>query len=378
MEEIKLSKDKSLVNLANSILKHFKCLTYHDSIPEIDEVIKDSKKQKICLFLFDALGKYILEKYKDDAPFLYSHRYLTMYSVFPPTTVACTTSVTTGKYPIETAYLGWTQYFKDLDKYIDIFPSTYINESSPDFPSEKLGFNVQEKLLKVNTIFDDINKKYGKIVAVPIQSFNYKKCDITNEESNLLWAEAVDKSLSQNLFTYAYNVFPDSYMHEYGIDDIHVKNVIKQINDIVENLVKKHKDTLFIGISDHGMIDVKEIDINNIPGFTDTLERKLIAIEKRFSSFFVKDEKKFLEIYNSNPILKKHFMLITKDEVLNKHYFGYSENINKFALETIGNYLLIALDEYYLSDKANKIHFKGHHAGLSKQEREIYLQVYNA
>ena len=378
MEDIALNKGKSLVNLANSILKHFGCKTYHDSIPEIDKIIKESKKEKICLFLFDAFGKSILENYKDVAPFMYNHKFLEIESVFPPTTVACTTSVSTGKYPIETGYLGWTQYFKSLDKFVDVFPSTEKDESSFDNSTKRVGVNIQETILKTRYIFDDINEKYGKEVSRSVQSFNYKKEGMSIEQVNNAWAKEVDKSISENLYTYAYNVYPDSLMHDYGVNDKHVKNVIIWINKTIENIVKKHPDTLFLCISDHGMIDVKQFNIENIPGFVDTLQRPVIAIEGRFASFFVKDKGKFLEIYKHNPLLNEHFLLLSRDEILNKHYFGYSENIHPVSLETIGDYTLISVDEYSLMDKFTcQHHFKGAHAGLSKQEREIYLQAYN-
>lgn len=378
MENIELSKGKSLVNLANSILKHFGCKTYHDSIPEIDKLIEESGKEKICLFLFDAFGKFILETYKDDVPFMYSHRFLEIESVFPPTTVACTTSVTTGKYPIETGYLGWTQYFKSLDKFIDVFPSSEKDESSIDNSTKDSGVNIQEAILKTRYIFDDINEKYGKEVAKSIMSFKYKKEHMPLNEVNELWAKDVDKSLSENLYTYAYNVYPDSLMHDYGINHKKVRNVVIWINNTIEKLVKKHPDTLFLCVSDHGMIDVKQFNIEDINGLVDTLNRPLIALEGRFASFFVKDKDKFLEIYKSTPLLNEHFLLLSKEEILNKHYFGYSENINPVALETIGDYTLISLDEYSLMDRFTCQHtFKGHHAGLSKQEREIYLQAYN-
>ncbi len=378
MKDIALNKEKSLVNLANSILKHFGCKTYHDTIPEIDKLIEESGKEKICLFLFDAFGKSILENYKDVAPFMYSHRFLEIESVFPPTTVACTTSITTGKYPIETGYIGWTQYFKSLDKFVDVFPSTEKDESSLDNSTKKVGINILETILKTPSIFDDLNEKYGKEVSKSVQSFYYKKEGMSIEQVNNAWAKVVDKAISQNLYTYAYNVYPDSLMHEYGVNDKHVKNVIIWINNTIETLVKKHPDTLFLCISDHGMIDVKQFNIEDIPGFTQTLKRPLISIEGRFASFFVKDKEKFLEIYKSNPLLNEHFLLLSKEEILEKHYFGYSENVNPISLETIGDYTLISTDEYSLMDKFTCQHpFKGAHAGLSKQERKIYLQAYN-
>ena len=209
-------------------------------------------------------------------------------------------------------------------------------------------------------------------------SFNYMKKNISLYDANENWAKDVDKSISENLYTYAYNIFPDSMMHEKGVDNIDVKKVIIQINSIVKRLVNKHKDTLFLALSDHGMLDVKQININDIPHFVDTLTRPVIAIEGRFASFFVKNKEEFLKVYYSNNILNKHFLLLSKKEVLEKSYFGYSEYLNPIALETIGDYLLISLDEYSLDDNfTSSVKFKATHAGLTKEEREIYLMAFN-
>ena len=40
-----------LVNFSNSFLKHYDVPTFHDSIPELDEILKGHKK--IVLLLFD-------------------------------------------------------------------------------------------------------------------------------------------------------------------------------------------------------------------------------------------------------------------------------------------------------------------------------------
>ena len=161
-------------------------------------------------------------------------------------------------------------------------------------------------------------------------------------------------------------------------DSIKVKNVIIQINEIVENLVSAHPDTLFLAISDHGMIDIIENDIRNIPGFVDTLQTDTICLEERFSSFFVKDKAKFLEIYKNTPLLNEHFLLLSKKEIINDNVFGYSNIQNKHSIDTIGDFTLIALDNNSLVDKymvSSK--FKASHAGATKNEMEIYLQAYN-
>lgn len=378
MEKLVLDKNKSLVNLANSVIKFFGCNTYHESLKEIDDLMEKSKKKKICLFLFDAFGKCILEKYKNEAPFMYNHRFLVIHSVYPATTVAATTAITTGKYPIEDGYMGWVQYFPEYNKFVEVYPSTIRDEDTLKKKSKKIVPQITDDILKTTYITNDINKKYGKEVAKMVMSFDFGNHDSDPHKTNELWEEAVDKSISKNLFTYAYNIYPDALMHINGTDSIKVKNVIIQINEIVENLVSAHPDTLFLVISDHGMIDIIENDIRNIPGFVDTLQTDTICLEERFSSFFVKDKAKFLEIYKNTPLLNEHFLLLSKKEIINDNVFGYSNIQNKHSIDTIGDFTLIALDNNSLVDKymvSSK--FKASHAGATKNEMEIYLQAYN-
>ena len=121
--KLQLNKNKTLVNFGNSILKYYECHNFNNSFTKLDEILNKHQNKKVCLILLDGFGKNIIEKYKEECPFLYSHSTLTFESVFPPTTVAATNALLLAKYPCETNYLGWTQYFKDLDMLIDIFPS---------------------------------------------------------------------------------------------------------------------------------------------------------------------------------------------------------------------------------------------------------------
>jgi len=367
-----LSKDKNLVNLSNSILKFFGCETYHDSLKEIDELLVNSKKKKVCLFLFDAFGKAILEKYKKAAPYMYKHRYLAIKSIYPPTTVAATTSLTTGKYPIETGYIGWTQYFSKSDKFVQVFSSINWKDRT-----DRITPFITSSILKTKYITDDINKKAGHEIASMIMSFDYSS-KFGTSASNTKWAKTVDKTLATHDFVYAYNINPDHLMHHYGVNSPFVWFNIHQINHIVKKLTKKYPDTLFLAISDHGMMDVKYIEVSSIPGFKETLSKDVIAIESRFASFFVKDKEKFIEIYQKTPLLHDNFAIQSKDELFANHIFGYSEKQSKFALETLGDYTLIALNEYCLSDDYNVgKHLKAAHAGITDAEVNIYLQAYN-
>lgn len=372
MELKNLSKDNTLTNLANSILKFYGCTTYHDTMSDIDELLKKSGKKKICLFLFDAFGKVILEKHRDSAKFMYDHRYKVIHSVFPTTTVAATTAITTGKYPIETGYVGWVQYFKRLDTFVEVFPSKTRDENI-----RKIEPSITSSILKTKYLVDDINKSAKKDVAIMRMSFDFNS-QLGEWFSNKKWERQVNKDLSNYSFVYAYNTQPDHFMHIYGTDSPKVKKVIKQINGIVKRLTKKHKDTLFLAVSDHGMVDVNYLNIDEIEGFKETLDKDIICLEGRFATFFVKDQKKFLEVFHNTPLLKDNFILASKEEIIKNHILGYSTTQNNKSLDTLGDFFLISNSKYSLCDSfTSKVHMKAAHAGMTKDEIEIFLQVYN-
>ena len=75
MKELAINKKRSLVNLSNSILKWFEHPTFHDSLEKVDELLKKSNKKKVSLILLDGFGTAIANYYKENCPFIFSHKY---------------------------------------------------------------------------------------------------------------------------------------------------------------------------------------------------------------------------------------------------------------------------------------------------------------
>ena len=111
-----------LVNLANSVLKRFGVATTADSLPLADRYLNGYKN--VVILLLDALGTSILEKHLDEDGFFRSHLVGSFESVYPPTTVAATTSIRSGLYPNEHGWLGWDMYYPQIDKTVTVFLNT--------------------------------------------------------------------------------------------------------------------------------------------------------------------------------------------------------------------------------------------------------------
>lgn len=365
MKNLTLSKTETLTNVGNSILQHFETETFHDTFKPLDDVLNNTNKKKVCLILFDGFGKAIIEKHKNLCPFIYEHIFTSFKSVYPPTTVAATTSLCTGKYPIETGYIGWTEHFSNYNDDIFVFlqSSKFSDKKYPD---------LKNTLLKVDYIWELIerNKKYK---ASSIQSFLVKG---ENEQEQLEnYFKETDELLKINDFLYSYCTEPDHLMHSEGTNGENVKQMIVYLNYKLSQLVNNNKDTLFILVADHGMVDVKDYFILDHKDLLNSLSSQYITIEPRFASLFVKDESLLKKFYESD--LKDYFELKSKDELLNEHILGYGTP-HKMIDSFLGNYFLLAKKEYMLNDSSNDIVFKGHHAGISEDETNLFMMIFNS
>ena len=275
----KFYNSNTLVNLSNSILKKFGLDTFHETIPEIDDAIKNHKK--IVFLLFDGMGQNIVRYHLKEDGFIRSHYFHTINSVYPPTTSAATTSVLTGKFPIETGWLSWAQYFKDYDRNIILFRNIDYNT---DEKIEDDKGNIASCYFPNKTILDLLNEK--GIKAFNVSNYPIQKDGPKNYRQCIKKVTKIQKSVDED-FMYFYWGYPDYQMHEYGIYHKKVNRECHKIEKFVKRLTKKNKDTLFITIADHGHINAEYIDICEYSELYNCLSNKM-TLEKRTPSFFVK------------------------------------------------------------------------------------------
>lgn len=369
---MELKNNNTIVNLSNSILKHFGCETFHNTIPEIDNLLKSHKKVVVCLY--DGFGKYIREIHKDKCPLIYANRVHTIESTFPPTTVAATTGFATAKYPIENGWMSWTQYFDKYKCNIDVFRN--IRTGTDEVVRERENSVLNEMCPRV-PIFNLINTVNGKQIAFDLGEMGRKE---TKPWSMMLHRWRINRILKnqEQAYIYYYCTSPDHEIHVEGVESKKVGKKIAKLEKFTKKLVKANKDTLFLVIADHGLIDCRLLDINQFPSIKACLvDNKPISMEKRCPTFFVKEDKKeeFVKLFNQ--YFSIHFDLYTREEVLEKHIFGdgiQNPQTNQF----IGDFLAISRDQYCIYD-SNIVSYqmKGAHAGGTKEEMEIDVSAFN-
>ena len=351
----------NLVSVSNSILRHYHLERYHTSLAVLDQVLDQLNDKKICLVLLDGFGREIQEQYKEECPFFRSGYFQTITSVFPPTTVAATTSLLSGKYPCETGWLGWTEKMKEEKLPITMFSSTYADETMTKAP-----FDTYQRFAYKNLV--QLIRESGK-KADMIQSFTLEDPSLEN-----FFAETKER-VKQNDFLYAYCTEPDHKLHEEGVHGENISALIHKIDQLLKDLILHSKDTIFIVLADHGHRDVKFYKIEEHEDFFDTLQYPFFAIEPRAATFFVKrgKEKQFEETFQK--YYQDEFYLFTKKEVIEKEIFGRGVPCDEFE-SLLGDYLLVSKGDAAFDYGEDTI-MKSHHAGSSKEERDINLSLYN-
>lgn len=370
---MKTYNENSLVNLSNSILKHFGVETFHDSILEIDNALKGHKK--VVAVLFDGMGQNITRYHLKENSFIRSHYLTTINSTFPPTTSAATTAFLTGKYPVETGWVAWAEYFKDYNKNIILFKNEDYNTG--DKLPQVDGVNIADKYFPTKKLFELIENgnKYVKTYGF----FRYP-IYIDGPKTLNKGVSSLTKFLKENdsCFAYFYWDSPDREMHENGIYHKKVKKQVIKAQNFIKKVSKKNPDTVFILFADHGHINVKYLDICEKEDIYSLLSAPL-TLEKRTPGFFVKKgkEAEFAALFNK--YYGEHFELLSRKEAFENKIFGEGE-IAKYLEDMVGDFIAISKDEYSLvasKELKDMDLFPGHHAGGTKEERLIDVSIYN-
>ena len=362
----------SIVNLSCSFLKYYDVKDIkHNSIAEVDEILNSRKPRNIVLMLFDAMGISILNRYAEQSPFLRSHIIKTLSSTFPPTTVAATTSVLTGLTPLETGWLGWITYFKEVNQNVTTFLNTIQNTKTPA-ADRHLAYTT----LPYKSLSDKINEVRTDIKCSTISPFNKSATDPSLITKSI--EESCDKIINlckknQKNFIYAYWDNPDDMMHKFGIDD--KDSIAPIITDIDTNLKRLSEsiddDTVIFVIADHSQINSRWFFISDYPDLKELLIRDH-SMEFRTASFWVKDGMidEFIKRFKKH--FKDHFIIMKHDEFMNSGLLGTGvphPRTDGF----VGDVVAISTDEYCIDDERKDKTLKGIHAGLTREEMEVPL-----
>jgi hypothetical protein len=350
--------DKSILSITASVLKYYGASNCnHKTLKEFDTML-NKNFENVIVMLFDGMGVDAINNHLEKDSFLRKHFVCPISSVFPSTTVAATTTILSGYSPIEHAWLGWDLYFKELDDNISVFRNTYQKDETV-----AADYYIAGRYIPHKTIFNRIEKANSDIKTYCVTPFSNPKVNSLQEIENVV-LDLVN--IKGKKYIYVYHPQPDSIMHRFGVQSGEAKVKIKEINDFVEKLCSKLNDTLLVVTADHGLIDSETKFLEDYPEIWNLLKRPA-SIESRALSFFVKDGMidKFKTEFNK--CFGEKFLLLTKQEVYDKHLFGFGTPHFR-ADEFIGDYLGIAVSDLTLINYHEDNPFIGVHAGLDERE----------
>lgn len=363
-----LDHETTLVNLTSSLLAHYGVTPFHQTIPQVDDLMKGH--QKIAFFLFDGLGEYILNQYPHTTRFMREHKLMTIHSVNPATTVACTSALLTGKNPIENGWLGWSLYVDGYTDPIDVFPNT---NSLTDEKIAKPDVYKEECPL---TYIDALLKEKGVKARLDLQAPLWDGKGPSSLKDIRVHGKTFFAEGGQ--FYYAYWTNPDHIIHEKGVRSWSLQRTLRSINRTVKAFVKENPDVLLFTLADHCLINVQYRDLKAFPALESCL-RKPLALEGRTASIFLKEGTEETFVKGFNEEFGARFLLKKTSDALQEGYFGDGP-INPHAKDSLGDYLAIAISDQLLTDttylKEITVH-EGHHAGATEEERAILLGCYN-
>ena len=361
----RVNYEHGILQVMSTIRTYVGISSYFDEDQDIKTWFDQHQFQQVIVLLIDGMGAYQIDNYATQDGFFKKHMLKSVDTVYPPTTVAATTAVQTGKAPCTTGWLAWQQYMRDINQHVimffnsDYYSETLLNStySYDTFPIKNMVEECSEKGIHAKEIFPSWREQGAKDFQ-----------DMCNK--------LVEESKTQEMkYIYAYWDEYDSYMHDHGASDAGSISMLQDYDKILERTMKNlDANTGLMIIADHGHIDIKSKYLIEYPDILECLQ-VLPAFETRTLNFFVKEEYKEVFVDRFTKHFKDEFILLRKQEVLDSNLFGFGDKHERFE-EQIGDYIACAIKDVQLAyDKHYDL--KGHHAGMTKEEIEIPVILYN-
>lgn len=315
--------------------------------------------------LIDGMGaNQIRNKLPKDA-FLNKHLLARTSTVFPATTTAATTAIRNGKAPNENAWLGWSQYLKEIDDIIIPFRSIgYYN----DIRYEE---DIFEHYVPITRTVSEL-KKIGIKSRILFPSFMEDGCEDFDEMCLRLAEYSKEDDYR---YIYAYWDKYDTYMHRYGpssaICDSYLEHINYEIEELYNNL---GEGTMLVVTADHGQVDIRRF-YNLCYSPFDKFFYRRPCLEQRAMAFYIHKgmEKEFEKQFKK--AFENDYILLSRDQVLRSRLFGDHKNHPRFE-EFIGDYLGIAKSDMVLIYRErDDRYYKGQHAGICDDEMIVPVVV---
>jgi len=324
-------------------------------------------------------------------------------TVFPSTTAAALTTVSTGLTPQEHGLPEWFVYMKELDTIIVTLPFTRVGDIGRDTlegafdPRGLFDGTPIFQVLKANgvkafsftsrtlayTAYSKVSRRGSEVVPYSSAS------DLTVSLRRM-----VEKSRGWNLF-YAYWSYVDTIEHSYGpnTDEANVEGSMISFA-LQEGFLSKldravAKRTLVLVTADHGQVNVvpeKTLYLNRLKRLVGSLKvgpsgTKVPPWGSARDMYIAVEEDRLDEIHSYlSSKLKGVATVLRTEEGVKDGLFGVNRPTRKF-LRRVGNLMVLPHGTrtiWYRYRRGESLDLRGHHGGLSKDEMTIPLAAARA
>lgn len=360
----------SILSLTSSLLHCFGISSPHSGLIQLDRIL-ESKRKNTVLLILDGMGSDALAGLLPSDAFLRRHKAADLSTVYPCTTTAATTTLSTGLSPLEHGWLGWSPWFREFGRVVDIF----IDRDS--YSGAQITPSPAKLLLPYRDIAEQLAEASRGELGIHrlMPSFADDGCGslrLMLERAR----EICRKDGPQLILAYWHE--PDTLMHNEGPWSDAVRKEMIDINAMVESFFSQCRDLLLLVSADHGQIVVdREIYLDEIPELNDCLILPP-SLETRAVSLFVKAEKRDYFARKFEDILGDCFLLLPREAVFKRGLLGSGLPHHKVD-DFIGDFLACAtgnsIIRYHTPFNRPRWSFKGHHAGLRSEEMIVPLIV---
>ncbi len=359
--------------------------------------------ENVVLMLFDGLGYRELLRQTERGFFgtlAAKGNVRPITTVFPSTTAAALTTVSTGLTPQEHGLPEWFVYMDELDEVVVTLPFARVGEQGRD---TLVGVIEPRFLFDGTTIFERLKKERVRSLSLTSRALAYTAYSKESRKGSKVHPCAsasdlavslrrrLDRARGRNLF-YVYWSYIDTIEHIYGPNTPESEVEASLISHALqEGFVSKlgreaAKKTLVIATADHGQVNVEPKDtvyMNRyrklpsflargpsgrvIPPWGSARDAYLRVREDKLD-----EAKKYLE-----GKLEGIASVMKTEDAIHEGFFGVNKPSRKFR-RRVGNLMVLPHGKntvWYRYREGDSLSLKGHHGGLSKDEMTIPLAV---